>query len=177
VIVGQDPYHGVSNGLAQANGLAFSVNRGVPPPPSLVNIFDELNRDSKVRFDKPEHGDLTMWAKQGVLLLNTSLTVRKGNPGSHTKKGWEEFTDGVIRTVNHSCDHVIFMLWGNHAQSKKSMIDIRKHLVLTTSHPSPYSADRGFKGCGHFSRANAFLSSKKKKEIDWNAINTQSIPQ
>ena len=161
VIIGQDPYHG----LGEANGLAFSVNKGVKIPPSLRNIFLEIHRD--LNIPAPQHGDLSFWAKQGVLLLNTCLTVRKDAPASHQNKGWEQFTDAIIRSLNHNNNHLVFLLWGNFAKNKSSMIDKEKHLVLETSHPSPFSAHKGFIGCGHFSATNVYLTSKQIIPIDW----------
>lgn len=163
VIVGQDPYHGAG----QAHGLAFSVRRGVRPPPSLQNIFKELNRDLGVAI--PDHGCLTSWASQGVLLLNAVLTVRGGSPGSHAKKGWEKFTDATLRILADQKDHIVFILWGRFAQAKgEFLVDSpRNHLVLTAPHPSPYSANSGFFGCRHFSKTNAFLQRIGSKPIDW----------
>lgn len=161
VIIGQDPYHGPG----QANGLCFSVRDGVPMPPSLKNIFKEIKLDlGKVI---PASGDLGRWSDQGVLLLNATLTVRGSSPGSHQKKGWEEFTDQVIRTISNEKEHVVFLLWGAYAQKKGEVIDRKKHLVLMSPHPSPFSADRGFFGCKHFSKTNEYLRSKGLKEIDW----------
>ena len=161
VIIGQDPYHGVG----QANGLCFSVTPGVKMPPSLVNIFKEIRND--LGKPLPATGDLGRWADQGVLLLNATLTVRDGLPGSHQKKGWEEFTDSVIRKISDEKEHVVFLLWGAFAQKKGGMIDRNKHLVLMSAHPSPFSADRGFFGCKHFSKTNEYLKSKGFKEIEW----------
>jgi uracil-DNA glycosylase len=161
VILGQDPYHG----LAQAHGLAFSVPKGIPFPPSLQNIFKELSRDLNIPF--PRSGDLTSWAEQGVLLLNATLTVREGNAGSHQNKGWEVFTDYIISLVNTHCRNVVFMLWGKYAQDKVSLIDTEKHYILKAPHPSPLSAYRGFIGCSHFSAANTYLKNKGIGEIDW----------
>ncbi len=161
VILGQDPYHGAG----QAHGLCFSVPRGVPPPPSLQNIFVELNRDIGVPI--PRTGDLTPWTRQGVFLLNTVLTVRAHKPHSHAGKGWETFTDRVIQELNQQRSGLAFVLWGRPAQAKAAMIDRDKHLVLTSTHPSPYSADRGFFGCGHFSRINAYLESLGQPPVDW----------
>jgi uracil-DNA glycosylase len=161
VIIGQDPYHGAG----QANGLCFSVTPGVKMPPSLVNIFKEIRND--LGKPLPATGDLGRWADQGVLLLNATLTVRDGLPGSHQKKGWEEFTDSVIRKVSDEKEHVVFLLWGAFAQKKGEMIDRNKHLVLMSAHPSPLSADRGFFGCKHFSKTNEYLKSKGLKEIEW----------
>ena len=161
VILGQDPYHGPG----QAHGLCFSVNQGIAFPPSLRNIFKELQSD--VGKPIPESGDLTPWAQQGVLLLNATLTVRAHQAGSHQKKGWEEFTDAVIKTANDQKEHLVFLLWGNYAISKSKFIDSEKHLVLTSVHPSPLSASRGFFGNHHFSRTNAFLESKGLATIQW----------
>jgi uracil-DNA glycosylase len=157
VILGQDPYHGFN----QAHGLAFSVQDGVKIPPSLRNIHRELLADVGVPL--PANGNLSKWAHNGVLLLNTTLTVREGCPASHSKKGWEMFTDTVIQKLSSERNGLVFMLWGNHAQSKEPLIDFTKHLVLKTSHPSPFSANRGFLGCKHFSQANNFLANP----IDW----------
>jgi uracil-DNA glycosylase len=161
VIIGQDPYHGPG----QANGLCFSVREGIRMPPSLVNIFKEIQND--LRKPMPNSGDLGGWSKQGVLLLNATLTVRASTPGSHQNKGWEEFTDAVIRTISDEKENVVFMLWGAYAQKKGEIIDRKKHLVLMSAHPSPFSADRGFFGCKHFSKANEYLRSKGLKEIEW----------
>lgn len=161
VILGQDPYHGPN----QAHGLAFSVQRGIPPPPSLVNIFKELRGDLGIA--PPEHGCLEAWAKQGVLLLNATLTVRAGAPQSHANLGWERFTDTIIRALNEKREHLVFMLWGGSAQKKGAMIDGQRHCILTAPHPSPLSAHRGFIGCRHFSLANSYLSSHGLTEIDW----------
>jgi len=165
VILGQDPYHGAG----QAHGLCFSVKRGVMPPPSLVNIFKELQAEFGIQT--PECGELTGWAKQGVLLLNTTLTVREGQPESHKGRGWETLTDRIIEIINEKSEPVVFMLWGSNARAKKSLITNRAHLVLECAHPSPLSAYRGFFGCGHFAKANAFLASKGLCEIDWAKIN------
>ncbi|MBB1605746.1 MULTISPECIES: uracil-DNA glycosylase [unclassified Pseudomonas] len=161
VIIGQDPYHGPG----QAHGLCFSVQPGVPAPPSLQNIYKELQRDLNVPI--PSHGYLQHWAEQGVLLLNTSLTVEQARAGSHAQAGWQHFTDRVIEVVNERCDGVVFLLWGSHAQSKQKLIDPRKHLILKSAHPSPLSAYRGFLGNGHFSRTNKFLEQNGKTPIDW----------
>ncbi|HYF66956.1 MAG TPA: uracil-DNA glycosylase, partial [Ohtaekwangia sp.] len=161
VIIGQDPYHGPG----QANGLCFSVRDGVRVPPSLQNIFKEIKLDLGKPI--PVSGDLGRWADQGVLLLNATLTVRGSSPGSHQKKGWEEFTDQIIRTISDEKEHVVFLLWGAYAQKKGEVIDRKKHLVLMSPHPSPFSADRGFFGCKHFSKTNEYLRSKGLKEIDW----------
>ncbi|MEI9810557.1 MAG: uracil-DNA glycosylase [Bacteroidota bacterium] len=161
VILGQDPYHGPG----QAHGLCFSVQKGVPPPPSLVNIFKELHTD--VGITMPTHGNLTHWAQQGVFLLNASLTVRAGEPMSHAKIGWAEFTDTVIKKISQQKEHVVFMLWGKFAQEKRILIDDTKHLVLRSVHPSPLSAHAGFFGCKHFSKANTYLVSKGIDPVDW----------
>lgn len=161
VIIGQDPYHGPG----QANGLCFSVRDGVRMPPSLVNIFKEINKDLGKPI--PTSGDLERWANQGVLLLNATLTVRNSTPGSHQNKGWETFTDAVIKTISDQKENLVFLLWGAYAQKKGEVIDRNKHLVLMSPHPSPFSADRGFFGCKHFSKANAYLKSKGLDEIDW----------
>lgn len=161
VIIGQDPYHGVG----QAHGLAFSVDNGVPLPPSLRNIYKEISAEYGVPL--PRDGDLTAWAKQGVLLLNATLTVRAASAGSHQNKGWEDFTDAIIRAVNDHHTHVVFLLWGSYAQKKGLMIDRTKHTVLMAPHPSPLSAHRGFFGCGHFKKANADLAAHGIQEIDW----------
>ncbi|MFS0826018.1 uracil-DNA glycosylase [Pseudomonas phoenicis] len=161
VILGQDPYHGPG----QAHGLCFSVQPGVPTPPSLVNIYKELQRDLNLPI--PSHGYLQSWAEQGVLLLNTTMTVERANAASHAKKGWEHFTDRIIQVVSEQCEHVVFLLWGKHAQSKQALIDGTKHLVLKSVHPSPLSAHRGFIGCGHFGRANGFLEQRGIEPIDW----------
>lgn len=161
VILGQDPYHGPG----QAHGLSFSVLPGVPPPPSLVNIFKELQSDLGCPI--PNHGCLEHWARQGVLLLNTVLTVRRGQANSHRGKGWEQFTDRVIEVLNEGPQPLVFILWGRNAQSKKAMIDTTRHCVIESSHPSPYSAHYGFFGSRPFSRANAFLQSAGREPIDW----------
>ena len=162
VILGQDPYHGAN----QAHGLSFSVQKGVAIPPSLKNIYKELQADIP-GFNMPSHGDLSSWAKQGVLLLNTTLTVRSGEPGSHQKMGWEQFTDKAIEALSAEKSGLVFMLWGRHAQAKASLIDPTKHVVLTAAHPSPFSAYNGFFGCNHFSKANAYLVEKGEKPIGW----------
>lgn len=162
VILGQDPYHGAG----QAHGLAFSVRPEVAIPPSLVNIYKEL-ADEIPGFHIPQHGHLQHWAEQGVLLLNTVLTVRAGQAHSHAPLGWEQFTDRVITQLNQHREHLVFMLWGSHAQKKGAFIDRNRHLVLTAPHPSPLSAYRGFFGCGHFSKANAYLQQQGLEPIDW----------
>jgi uracil-DNA glycosylase len=161
VILGQDPYHGPG----QAHGLCFSVQDGVPPPPSLVNIFKELHDDIGVAI--PKSGNLTKWAQHGVFLLNASLTVRAGEPMSHAKIGWAQFTDTVIKKISDSKLHVVFMLWGKFAQEKKALIDETKHLVLKSAHPSPLSANFGFFGCKHFSKSNEFLVKNGIEPVDW----------
>lgn len=161
VIIGQDPYHGPG----QANGLCFSVCEGVRFPPSLLNIFKEIRDDLGKPI--PSSGDLERWARQGVLLLNATLTVKANTPGSHQNRGWETFTDAVIKKISDEKDGIVFLLWGAYAQKKGEIIDRSKHLVLMSAHPSPFSADRGFFGCKHFSKANAYLKSKGKTEIDW----------
>ena len=162
VIIGQDPYHGVG----QANGLCFSVGQGVIPPPSLQNIFLELQKD--VGISPPQNGDLLPWAKQGVLLLNATLTVRAHQAGSHQNKGWEQFTDAVIDRISYNKERVVFLLWGSYAKTKGKKIDSKKHLVLESGHPSPLSANRGYWfGNKHFSKTNEYLIAHKKTPIDW----------
>jgi uracil-DNA glycosylase len=161
VILGQDPYHGIN----QAHGLSFSVKPGIPFPPSLLNIFKEIKRD--LGLDMPPNGDLTRWADQGVFLLNATLTVRANQAGSHQNRGWETFTDEVIKCINRDRSGVVFMLWGAYAQKKADLIDPVKHLVLKAPHPSPLSAHRGFLGCGHFSKANAYLKQNQQTPIFW----------
>ncbi|XP_026575165.1 uracil-DNA glycosylase [Pseudonaja textilis] len=165
VILGQDPYHGPS----QAHGLCFSVQRPVPPPPSLENIYKELAVDIE-GFSHPGHGDLTGWAKQGVLLLNAVLTVRAHQANSHRERGWERFTDAVVSWLNENLHGLVFMLWGAYAQKKGSSIDRKRHHVLQTAHPSPLSVHRGFFGCKHFSKTNEFLKKSGKPLIDWRAL-------
>jgi len=162
VILGQDPYHGVG----EANGLAFAVSNGVKLPPSLKNIYKELNDDLGVPISNV--GNLECWAKEGVLLLNAVLTVEKDKPASHKNLGWEKFTDAIISSLNEKSDPVVFILWGNFAKSKKSLITNPKHLIIESSHPSPFSCNYGFFGSRPFSRTNKFLVSNKIKEIDWN---------
>lgn len=164
VIIGQDPYHGPG----QAHGLAFSVPVGIRIPPSLKNIYKEIEAEYGTKM--PPHGDLTGWAKQGVLLLNATLTVQQANAGSHQKRGWEEFTDAIIRAVNERHEHIVFMLWGSYAQKKGAFIDREKHLVLDAPHPSPLSAHRGFLGCGHFKKANDYRVAHGRQPIAWNDI-------
>lgn len=161
VILGQDPYHGPG----QAHGLCFSVQKGVPAPPSLVNIFKELKEDIGMQI--PSNGDLTHWAQQGVFLLNASLTVRAGEPMSHAKIGWAQFTDAVIQTLASRTENLVFLLWGKFAQEKSRLIDETRHHILRAAHPSPLSAYAGFFGCRHFSQANQYLISKGKDPIDW----------
>lgn len=162
VILGQDPYHGPN----QAHGLAFSVRPGVAVPPSLLNMYKELEQDIP-GFTRPNHGFLESWAKQGVLLLNTVLTVEAGKAHSHARFGWETFTDRVIAVINEQRENVVFLLWGSHAQKKGSIIDAQRHHVLKAPHPSPLSAHRGFFGCKHFSRANEILAQQGETPIDW----------
>ena len=161
VILGQDPYHGTG----QANGLCFSVNKGIPFPPSLLNIFKEIQSDLGTPI--PQDGDLTRWSDQGVLLLNATLTVRAAQAGSHQKRGWEEFTDAAIRELASRRSGIVFILWGSYAQKKGAFIDRSKHLVLTSPHPSPLSAYQGFFGNHHFSTANRYLKEQGKSEIIW----------
>jgi uracil-DNA glycosylase len=161
VLLGQDPYHN----KGQAHGLSFSVPDGVPKPPSLVNIFKELHSDLGIEI--PESGNLEKWAKQGVLLLNASLTVRKNEPGSHAKIGWLQFTDSVIKKISDEKRGIVFLLWGKFAQEKQAIIDETKHYVLKAAHPSPYSANNGFFGCRHFSLTNELLMKQHKSPIDW----------
>ena len=161
VILGQDPYHD----FGQAHGLCFSVMDGVPFPKSLINIFKELRDD--VGFEIPMSGNLEKWARQGILLLNATLTVRAHQAGSHQNKGWETFTDQVIRTISNEKEGIIFLLWGNYARAKKVLIDSNKHFILETVHPSPLSAYNGFFGCKHFSQANTYLRETNQQEIDW----------
>ncbi len=161
VIIGQDPYHGPG----QAHGLCFSVPKGVPAPPSLQNIFKEINADLGISI--PNHGNLEKWARQGVLLLNATLTVRANQAGSHQNKGWETFTDAAIKALSDKKYGFIFMLWGNYAIAKSKLIDANKHFILTAPHPSPLSASRGFFGCKHFSQTNKLLLQMGKEPIDW----------
>jgi uracil-DNA glycosylase len=161
VIIGQDPYHG----YLQAHGLCFSVREGIAIPPSLINIFKEINNDLKKEV--PANGCLERWARQGILLLNATLTVRANNPGSHQNKGWEIFTDAVIKVISERKEGIVFFLWGAYAQKKGQIIDKKKHLVLESAHPSPFAAHKGFFGNKHFSKANEFLNSRGKVEIDW----------
>jgi len=161
VILGQDPYHGIG----QAHGLCFSVPEGVAKPPSLINILKEIRND--LGISPPGQGNLTLWADQGILLLNATLTVRENQAGSHQGKGWEQFTDAAIRELSEKKKGLIFLLWGNYAIAKKELIDLSKHFILTAPHPSPLSASRGFFGCRHFSQANALLKQMGKEEINW----------
>lgn len=161
VILGQDPYHN----KGQAHGLSFSVPNGIPPPPSLINIFKELKNDLGIQM--PLNGNLEKWASQGVLLLNASLTVRQNEPGSHSKIGWLQFTDQVIQKISKEKEGIIFLLWGKFAQEKQTLIDETKHFVLKAAHPSPFSAANGFLGCKHFSKTNDLLMKQQKVPIDW----------
>ncbi len=161
VILGQDPYHG----FGQAHGLCFSVQPGTAVPPSLENVYKELQRDLGIR--PPGHGCLTHWAEQGVLLLNAVLTVEEGRAGAHQGKGWEGFTDAIVEALNREREHLVFMLWGSYAQKKGAVIDTSRHRVLRAPHPSPLSAHRGFIGCGHFSAANEYLVRNGQTPIDW----------
>jgi uracil-DNA glycosylase len=161
VILGQDPYHGPG----QAHGLCFSVRPGVPVPPSLANIFAEIERD--LRIPRPDHGCLLPWARQGVLLLNAVLTVEAGQAGSHQGRGWEAFTDAIVDLLNRECEGLVFMLWGAYAQKKGQLIERGRHCILRAPHPSPLSAHRGFIGCGHFGAANRYLAGRGAAPIDW----------
>ena len=162
VLLGQDPYHGEG----QANGLSFSVRDGIAHPPSLVNIFKEIEEDLKLPY--PESGNLSRWAEQGVLLLNATLTVRANTAGSHQGQGWETFTDAVIKSISDNCQHIVFLLWGSFAKKKIALIDTQKHYVLSSGHPSPLSANRGYWfGNKHFSKTNEYLTSVGKENIDW----------
>ncbi|QCO68555.1 uracil-DNA glycosylase [Luteimonas yindakuii] len=161
VVLGQDPYHGPG----QSHGLAFSVPPGVPVPPSLLNMFKEIERD--LGLPRPDHGYLLPWAQRGVLLLNAVLTVEHGKAGAHQGRGWEGFTDHVVEMLNHERDGLVFLLWGSYAQAKGRVIDPRRHKVLRSTHPSPLSAHRGFNGCGHFSATNDYLRRRGLGEIDW----------
>ncbi len=165
VILGQDPYHG----QGQAHGLSFSVQKGVTIPPSLRSIYKELKNDIET-FTIPAHGELTKWADEGVLMLNATLTVRKGEPASHHNKGWERFTDEAIRQLSEKRNGLVFLLWGKNAQAKIPLIDDSKHFVLKAAHPSPYSADHGFFGCRHFSKTNKLLKDQGLEEIDWQIV-------
>lgn len=163
VLIGQDPYHNPG----QAHGLSFSVQDGIKPPPSLANIFKEIYNDLGLRLT-PDYGNLTQWAKQGVLLLNAALTVRANEPGSHAKIGWAQFTDAVIQTISVKKTNVVFLLWGRFAQEKQILIDDRKHCILKAAHPSPFSVEKGFYGCRHFSKTNEYLVKNGIDPIDWN---------
>jgi uracil-DNA glycosylase len=162
IILGQDPYHGEG----QAEGLSFSVPKGITIPPSLRNIYKELEEDD-VDFTNPDHGNLISWAQQGVLLLNSVLTVEKNTPAAHANQGWELFTDQVINLLNNNKDHLVFIFWGAYANKKSKLIDTNKHLILSAPHPSPFSAHKGFFGCKHFSKTNHYLESSKQQAIDW----------
>ncbi len=162
VILGQDPYHGIG----QAHGLSFSVKKGITPPPSLKNIYKEIENDLNIEMDKT-NGELTSWANQGVLMLNASLTVLKGQPNSHSKIGWEKLTDSIIEKLNYKDTPVVYLLWGRNAQMKENLITNKNHLILKCAHPSPYSANNGFFGCKHFSKTNEFLKNNGLVEINW----------
>ena len=162
IIIGQDPYHGPG----QAHGLSFSVQQGIKPPPSLINIYKEIENDLGIKMPR-DNGDLTSWATQGVLLLNASLTVRANQPNSHAGIGWNIFTDAVIQQLNDSKENLVFILWGNFAKEKGIHIDTKKHLVLKAAHPSPFAADKGFFGCRHFSKTNEYLIQQGIDPIDW----------
>ena len=163
VVIGQDPYHGTN----QANGLCFSVNKGISHPPSLINIFKEIEGDLNFKFEN-SNGDLSKWANQGVMLLNATLTVREGLAGSHQNKGWEIFTDKVIEIISNETNNTVFLLWGSFAKQKRKLIDVSKHKILESGHPSPLSANRGYWfGNKHFSKCNEYLDSYGKKKIDW----------
>lgn len=164
VLLGQDPYHGPN----QAHGLCFSVQRGIKPPPSLVNMYKELKDDLDI--PTPDHGCLEHWAQQGLLMLNTSLTVEAGKPMSHAHIGWETFTDAVIRTISEKKSGIVFLLWGKFAQQKATLIDTSKHFILKAPHPSPFSAHTGFLGCRHFSKTNELLVQQGKTPIDWRIV-------
>ena len=170
VILGQDPYHGPG----QAHGLCFSVRPGVPVPPSLQNVYKEIERD--LGIPRPDHGCLLPWARQGVLLLNAVMSVEAGHAGAHTGKGWEGFTDHVVETLDREREGLVFLLWGSYAQKKGAMIDRQRHRVLKAPHPSPLSAHRGFLGCGHFSAANQYLARRGQAPIDWSLPPLASLP-
>lgn len=163
VILGQDPYHGAG----QAHGLSFSVKKGIAVPPSLKNIYKELESDIP-NFVSPTHGHLQQWAEQGVLLLNATLTVRASEPGSHQKHGWETFTDNIIKTLSDKKEHLVFLLWGNYAKKKTALIDQNKHLIITSAHPSPFSAYNGFFGTKPFSKTNIWLTENGLEPVNWN---------
>lgn len=165
VILGQDPYHGAG----QAHGLSFSVPNGIPPPPSLVNIFKEMEKDLGLKMPVG-YGNLTSWANKGVLLLNAALTVRAGEPFSHAKIGWAKFTDAVIQKISDLKEHIVFILWGKFAQEKQILIDETKHFILKAAHPSPFSAEKGFYGCRHFSKANELLVKNGMEPVDWTLL-------
>ncbi len=165
VILGQDPYHG----KMQANGLAFSVNNGIKIPPSLLNIYKELKNELNLYI--PNNGNLSKWAEQGVFLLNTTLTVRESQPNSHSEIGWSIFTDNIIKKISDEKENVVFLLWGNNAKSKEKLIDTSKHIIFSSVHPSPLSANRGFFGCNHFIETNKILKKLGKSEIDWQIEN------
>jgi uracil-DNA glycosylase len=171
VVLGQDPYHGPG----QAHGLCFSVNPGVRIPPSLRNIFIELNKD--LGITPPPSGDLRPWAGEGVLLLNTLLSVERGKPSSHANKGWEDFTDTVLEALNFHHEKLVFLLWGSHAHKKALIVDQARHHILTAPHPSPFSANRGFFGCRHFSQANEYLQSVGKTPVQWNTICNSGVKE
>ncbi|NLP65361.1 uracil-DNA glycosylase [Paraburkholderia sacchari] len=173
VILGQDPYHGDDRGTPQAHGLAFSVPPTVRTPPSLRNIFKEIA--ASLGIEAPAHGCLDAWARQGVLLLNTVLTVERANAASHAKRGWERCTDMLIREIAARHEHLVFMLWGAHAQNKRALLGTGEHCVLEAPHPSPLSAHRGFLGCGHFAQANAYLSAHGRPPIDWRLPDTAEV--
>ncbi|HRD42165.1 MAG TPA: uracil-DNA glycosylase [Ferruginibacter sp.] len=165
VILGQDPYHGAG----QAHGLSFSVPNGINPPPSLINIFKEMEKDLGLKMPVG-YGNLTSWANKGVLLLNAALTVRAGEPFSHAKMGWAIFTDAVIQKISDLKEHIVFILWGKFAQEKQILIDETKHFILKAAHPSPFSADKGFFGCRHFSKANDLLAKNGIEPVDWTLL-------
>jgi len=171
VILGQDPYHG----KGQAHGLCFSVPQGIASPPSLVNIFKELHNDLGIPI--PSHGNLESWADQGVLLLNSTLTVRANQAGSHQNKGWENFTDAVIRKISDNTDGIVFILWGRYAQAKEYLIDTSRHHILKAAHPSPFSAHSGFFSCRHFSKTNEILKAQGSETIDWKLSQEQGISE
>jgi len=170
VILGQDPYHGAN----QAHGLSFSVQKGMQIPPSLQNIFKELQAEYN-DFQIPKHGDLSSWADQGVLLLNATLTVEASKPGSHQNQGWEIFTDRTIQIISEKRNRIVFLLWGKYAQAKAGLIDHNKHLILTAAHPSPFSAYNGFFGCNHFILANEYLERNGEKGVDWGKLENEQI--